>query len=113
MVSIHWGENWGYPVPDSHRQFAHFLIDRGCADLIHGHSSHHVKSREVYRGKLILFGCGDFMTDYEGISGYEAYHPQTSVMYFATFDMQSHQLVQIETVPFELKRFQLKRAGRI
>lgn len=113
ILSIHWGVNWGYPVPESHQKFAHFLIDEGCVDLIHGHSSHHVKRWEVYRGKLILYGCGDFMTDYEGISGHEAFHPQTSLLYFAKFDMQSHLLIEMETIPFTLKRFQLKRLGRI
>jgi hypothetical protein len=29
----------------------------------------------VYRGKLILYGCGDFIDDYEGIGGYEQYDP--------------------------------------
>ena len=37
-------------------------------DVIHGHSSHHVKAIEVYNGKLVLYGCGDFRNDYEGKS---------------------------------------------
>jgi len=36
-------------------------------DLIHGHSSHHIKGVEVYNGKLIIYGCGDLLSDYEGI----------------------------------------------
>jgi len=32
-------------------------------DIIHGHSSHHVKAIEVYKEKLILYGCGDFLSD--------------------------------------------------
>ncbi|MGH8636076.1 MAG: CapA family protein, partial [Burkholderiales bacterium] len=40
VVSIHWGDNWGYDVPDAHIRFAHRLLDRDV-DLIHGHSSHH------------------------------------------------------------------------
>ena len=34
---------------------------------MHGHSSHHPRPIEVYRGKLILYGCGDLVDDYEGI----------------------------------------------
>jgi Bacterial capsule synthesis protein PGA_cap len=34
-------------------RFAHRLIDGGV-DVIHGHSSHHPRPIEVYRGKLIL-----------------------------------------------------------
>jgi poly-gamma-glutamate capsule biosynthesis protein CapA/YwtB (metallophosphatase superfamily) len=53
VVSIHWGSNWGYQVPDEHRIFAHALIDCGGCDLLHGHSSHHVRPIEVYRDRLI------------------------------------------------------------
>ncbi|MEO6562748.1 MAG: CapA family protein, partial [Nitrosospira sp.] len=73
VASIHWGGNWGYEVPRDQREFAHLLIDEAGADVVHGHSSHHVKGIEVYKEKLILYGCGDFLNDYEGISGHEAY----------------------------------------
>ena len=73
IASIHWGANWGYDVPKEQQEFAHRLIDEAKVDLIHGHSSHHVKGIEVYRDKLILYGCGDFLNDYEGIGGYESF----------------------------------------
>ena len=44
------------------------FIAAAGVDLVHGHSSHHAKGAEVYRGKLILYGCGDLISDYEGIS---------------------------------------------
>jgi poly-gamma-glutamate capsule biosynthesis protein CapA/YwtB (metallophosphatase superfamily) len=28
---------------------------------------------EGYRDRLILYGCGDFLNDYEGIKGYEEF----------------------------------------
>jgi poly-gamma-glutamate synthesis protein (capsule biosynthesis protein) len=71
LVSIHWGGNWGYRVPPQHRRFAHALVEEAGVDLVHGHSSHHPKGIEVWKGKLILYGCGDFLNDYEGIEGYE------------------------------------------
>lgn len=40
LVSVHWGSNWGYEVPDEHVDFAHALVDAGV-DVVHGHSSHH------------------------------------------------------------------------
>jgi len=70
VVSIHWGSNWGYKVPEEQRRFAHALIDRAGVSVIHGHSSHHPKAIEIYRNRLILYGCGDFLNDYEGIKGY-------------------------------------------
>jgi poly-gamma-glutamate synthesis protein (capsule biosynthesis protein) len=70
VASIHWGTNWGYEVPGAHVRFAHRLID-GAVDVVHGHSSHHPRPIEVYRNRLILYGCGDFINDYEGILGHE------------------------------------------
>jgi poly-gamma-glutamate synthesis protein (capsule biosynthesis protein) len=67
VVSIHWGPNWGYHVPSSHRRFARALIDRAGVHVIHGHSSHHPLGIEVYRNRPILYGCGDLINDYEGI----------------------------------------------
>src|SRR5262249_46311794 len=72
VASVHWGSNWGYPVPGNHVDFAHGLIDGGV-DIVHGHSSHHVRPVEVYRDRLVLYGCGDVIDDYEGIGGYERY----------------------------------------
>ena len=46
VVSIHWGPNWGYEIPDEQRRFAHALIDNGAASVVHGHSSHHPKAIE-------------------------------------------------------------------
>ena len=69
VLSIHWGGNWGYAVPSEQRGFAHQLIDSGSVDVIHGHSSHHAKALEFRAGKVIIYGCGDFVNDYEGIGG--------------------------------------------
>src|ERR687892_137651 len=70
VASIHWGSNWGYAVPPAHVRFAHRLVDGGV-DIVHGHSSHHPRALEVYRRKLVLYGCGNFIDDYEGIGGLE------------------------------------------
>ena len=82
-VSIHWGRNWGYTVPAQQQLLAHRLIDEAGVDFIHGHSSHHPKGIEVYKNKLILYGCGDFLNDYEGIWGYESFRGDLGLMYFA------------------------------
>ena len=81
VASIHWGTNWGYRVDEEQRAFAHALIDAGACDLLHGHSSHHPRGLEIYRGRLILYGCGDFITDYEGIEGYEQFRGDLALAY--------------------------------
>lgn len=86
VASLHWGGNWGFAISAQQRDFAHRLIDSAGIDIVHGHSSHHVKGLEVYRGKPILYGCGDFLNDYEGIAGYEQYRGDLALMYFPTFE---------------------------
>lgn len=112
VASIHWGGNWGYQVPHEQQEFAHWLIDDAGVDIVHGHSSHHAKGIEVYQGKLILYGCGDFLNDYEGISGHEAYRGDLSLMYFASVEPGDGKLVKLDMVPMQMKRFRLNHASR-
>ena len=111
VASIHWGGNWGYGISDVQTAFAHRLIEEGV-DLIHGHSSHHVKAAEVYRERLILYGCGDFITDYEGITGYEEFRSDLAVMYLVKVDAQQGRLVEVRLVPMQSRRFRLNRVSR-
>lgn len=110
VASIHWGANWGYAVPDQQVQFAHRLIDDGV-DLVHGHSSHHPRGIEVYRDKLILYGCGDLIDDYEGIGGHEAFRGDLVLLYFATLTVDDGALSDLAMVPMRLRRFRLRRAS--
>lgn len=106
VASIHWGGNWGYEVPDEQIQFAHRLVEEGV-DIVHGHSSHHIKAIEVYRDRLVLYGCGDFVTDYEGIGGYEAFRSDLVLMYLVKLEPQSGRLLEVDLVPLQSRRFRL------
>jgi poly-gamma-glutamate capsule biosynthesis protein CapA/YwtB (metallophosphatase superfamily) len=110
-ASVHWGANWGYEVSDERIGFAHGLIDGGV-DVVHGHSSHHPGPVEVYRGKLILYGCGDFIDDYEGIAGYERYRPDLRLLYFASLDPDTGKLVGLRMVPMQARRMRLQHASK-
>ena len=112
IVSIHWGENWGYVVPRWQQEFAHMLIDTAGVDLVHGHSSHHVKGIEVYRQKLILYGCGDFLNDYEGIGGYETFRSELALMYFVRMEPKSGRLIELRMWPTRTRNFKVNRAAR-
>jgi len=109
--SLHWGSNWGYAIAAEQRAFAHALVDSGVVDVVHGHSSHHAKGVEVYRGKPIIYGCGDFLNDYEGISGYEEYRGDLSLAYFPTFDTATGELTEFRLVPIRMIRFSLQDAS--
>jgi poly-gamma-glutamate synthesis protein (capsule biosynthesis protein) len=112
VVSLHWGANWGLQVPREHRRFARRLIDLGAADIVHGHSSHHPLPMEVYRGKLILYGCGDLVNDYEGIGGHEGLRADIGCLYLATLDRARGLLRRLEVVPMQRYRLRLVHADR-
>jgi len=112
VASIHWGSNWGYQIPYEQRDFAHELIDAAQIDIAHCHSSHHAKGIEVYKDKPILYGCGDFLDDYEGISGYEAFRDDLVLMYFASIEPESGRLVRFEMRPLQIRNFRLHCALR-
>jgi poly-gamma-glutamate synthesis protein (capsule biosynthesis protein) len=110
VVSIHWGPNWGFEVPAAERAFARGLIDVAGVDVVHGHSSHHVKGLEVHAGRPILYGCGDFLTDYEGIGGLEEFRDDLGLMYFPTLDAASGRLVRFTMTPTQIRRLRVTRA---
>jgi poly-gamma-glutamate synthesis protein (capsule biosynthesis protein) len=87
------------------------LIDESDASAVFGHSSHHAKAIEIYQDRLILYGCGDFLNDYEGITGYEGYRGDLALLYAASFDTVSKELIELEIVPFQIRRFHLTRAS--
>jgi len=113
VASIHWGSNWGYAIPRDQTVFAHRMIDEAGIDIIHGHSSHHVRAIEVYKDKLILYGCGDFLNDYEGISGYEEFRADLSLMYFATVEPSTGKLLGLQMTPTQIRRFKIIRASYV
>lgn len=111
VASIHWGGNWGCQVPAEQERFAKTLLDEGAVDLVHGHSSHHPKGLEVYRGRLILYGAGDLINDYEGIGGHESYRPELTLAYLPRLDAAGR-LDSLLLAPLRVEHFQLQRATR-
>jgi poly-gamma-glutamate synthesis protein (capsule biosynthesis protein) len=111
IASIHWGDNLSPRLEPETRRFAHLLIDRAGIDLIHGHSAHHVREIEVYRGKLILYGCGDLLNDYEGIDPYRGMRPYLGLVCLADIDPPSGRLRALNMIPTRVKRLRINRAG--
>ena len=106
--SLHWGGNWGYEVAPQERAFAHALIDEAGVHLLHGHSSHHPKAIEVHHGHLVLYGCGDFLNDYEGIGGHEAYRGDLGLMYFPQLETSHGRLCELALVPTRVRGFRIQ-----
>lgn len=110
VASIHLGSNWGYDVPEEHVLFAHGLVEGGV-DIVHGHSSHHPRPIEVYRGRLILYGCGGLIDDYEGIGSPAEYRADLRLLYFATLDATTGRLLELRMAPLKVNRMRLRTAS--
>lgn len=110
VASIHWGGNWGYEITSTEMEFARLLIDEGV-HVVHGHSSHHVKTLEIYRDRPILYGCGDFLTDYEGIGGHESFHPGLALIHLLDIDPRQGRVTNLRIRPMTVRRFRLERAS--
>lgn len=106
VLSIHWGGNWGYDIDPSFTQYAHDVIDNAGVDVVFGHSSHHPQPIEIYKNKLIIYGAGDFINDYEGIrdsgatgEGMDAYRGDLTLMYLLDVNPVSGHLHTLHLVP--------------
>lgn len=114
VASIHWGDNYMWGVTPAERAFARRLIDEARVDLVHGHSAHHARGMEVHDGRLVLYGCGDLINDYEGILKRPhriALHPDLGLVYLARYDRASRRLLSLEMRPTTVRRLQVCRAG--
>ncbi|MGH3465874.1 MAG: CapA family protein [Kribbellaceae bacterium] len=115
VASIHWGSNWGYDVVRDQVRFAHQLIDGGI-DVVHGHSSHHPRPIEVYRNRLILYGCGDLIDDYEGIHGHDEYRDDLRLLYLVSLESSVERdtgaLVGLRMAPLQPRQMRLRHASR-
>lgn len=111
VASVHWGSNWGYGIPSGQQRLAHALVDEAGVDMVFGHSSHHPRPIEIYRDRLIIYGTGDLITDYEGIGGYEEFHNALVLGWFVEVDQASGRTVGLTMAPFKSRRFRLERVS--
>lgn len=64
------------------------------------------EGHEVYRDRLILYGSGDFLNDYEGIKGYEEFRDDLVLMCFADIQPVGN-LGALKIVPLQIRNFHL------
>ena len=77
--------------------------------MVHGHSSHHPRPVEVYRDRLVLYGCGDLINDYEGIGGDERFRGDLRLLYLARLD-PAGRLEELRMVPLQSQQMRLRLA---
>jgi poly-gamma-glutamate synthesis protein (capsule biosynthesis protein) len=57
----------------------------------------------------VLYGCGDFINDYEGITGYEEFRDDLAAMYFPRLDPDTGKLADLHLTPLRIRKMQLMR----
>ena len=60
-------------------------------------------------GRKERYGAGDFLNDYEGIGGYEAYRGDLAVLYLPRLCLATGELLRLRLAPFQIRRFRLHR----
>jgi poly-gamma-glutamate capsule biosynthesis protein CapA/YwtB (metallophosphatase superfamily) len=92
MVMPHWGREYiAHPEPEQ-VELAHAAVDAG-ADLFVGGHAHWPKGIEVYQGKPIFYGVGNFLFD-------QAWSEETSTGIFADIFLYKNRVVQARPIPF-------------
>ena len=92
VVSAHWGKEYVATPEPWQVDFAHAAVDAG-ADIFVGGHAHWPKGIEVYRGKPIFYGVGNFLLD-------QSWSEETSTGIFAEITLYGDQAMQFRPVPF-------------
>jgi poly-gamma-glutamate capsule biosynthesis protein CapA/YwtB (metallophosphatase superfamily) len=101
IVSSHIGPHFREIPSAEYVSFAHRVIDLG-ADIYWGHSNHMPQGIEIYKNKLIMYDCGDFIDDY-AIDA--VYRNDLSFIFLLNIDQSSKRLNYIELVPTKIWEF--------
>ena len=71
----------------------------------------HLNRNRLNIHNRFLYGCGNFLNDYEGIPGYEEHRGDLGLMYFVGMDALTRELVHLYMIPTPIKRFRVNRAA--
>jgi poly-gamma-glutamate synthesis protein (capsule biosynthesis protein) len=92
LVMPHWGKEYIATPEPQQVDLAHIAIDAG-ADLVIGGHAHWPKGIEMYEGKPIFYGVGNFLLD-------QSWSEETSTGIFAEITLYGDDVVQVRPVPF-------------
>ena len=92
VVMPHWGIEYTAPPEPEQVDLAHAMVDAG-ADLVVGDHAHWAKGIEVYDGKPVFYGTGNFLFD-------QSWSEETSTGIFVDIVLYEGRVVQARPVPF-------------
>ena len=92
VVMPHWGKEYIATPEPNQVKLAHAAIEAGADVLIGGHA-HWPKGIEIYKGKPIYYGVGNFLLD-------QSWSEETSTGIFAELTLYEERVIQTRPVPF-------------
>jgi Bacterial capsule synthesis protein PGA_cap len=92
VVMPHWGKEYIATPEPGQVDLAHAAIDAG-ADMVIGGHAHWPKGVEMYEGKPIYYGVGNFLLD-------QSWSEETSTGIFAEITLYGDEVIQVQPVPF-------------
>jgi len=101
IVSCHVGPHFREVPSSDYISFAHHIIDLG-ADIYWGHGNHMPQGIELYKRKVIMYDCGDFVDDY-AVDSY--YRNDLSFLFLANYNGQ--EIRSVELVPVKISDFRV------
>jgi poly-gamma-glutamate synthesis protein (capsule biosynthesis protein) len=96
IVSSHVGPHFRERPSQAYVNFAHKIIDLG-ADIYWGHSNHMPQGIEIYKKKVILYDCGDFVDDY----AVDPYY-RNDLSFIFLVNLKGESVSSIELVPIKI-----------
>lgn len=93
IVSLHWGIEESFVIPERQREFAHTILDHG-ADAILGHHPHQFQGIEIYKEKPIVYSLGNFLFDQND--------PENQEGFIVELDYKYNKLVDFNAVPIRI-----------
>lgn len=104
IVSSHVGPHFRETPSAEYMDFAHRVIDLG-ADVYWGHSNHMPQGIEIYKGRPIIYDCGDFIDDY----AVDPYH-RNDLSFLFRLDLEGETITHIELIPTIIHDFHVSTA---
>lgn len=94
IVSLHQGVEFCRFTDRVSRKRAHALIDAG-ADSVICHHTHVIQGLEIYKGKVIFYGIGNFLIDIDTQK-----RPNTKFSLGLNFVLQDNKIIEIKVNPY-------------
>lgn len=79
IIYPHWGIECSAMPEPADRNLAHKMIDAG-ADMIIGHHPHVIQPIEIYKGKHIIYSCGNFLLPQARFASKDLKYPTKEVL---------------------------------